>query len=133
MNAEKWVTARRYRHCLDAVEVLKAGGYTLVATCLDDDAVSIDDVDFAGMRAGGGKIAVMLGNEERGLSKTLRDEADVKVCIPMTGMSQSLNIATTVRLRSVLPALSVTLCCPHACSSVRLPPNVRILTTAFLL
>jgi tRNA (guanosine-2'-O-)-methyltransferase len=95
MNAEKWITTQRYRHCIDAVEHLRASGYTIVATCLDDDAVDIDAVDFEGMCATGGRIAVLLGNEERGLSKTLLQAADVKVCIPMSGMSQCLNIATT--------------------------------------
>lgn len=101
-NADQWLSVRRYGHVIDAVEAVRARGMTLVATCLDDDAVPIDEVDFPAM----GKVCVMLGNEERGLSQALRDAADVKVFVPMVGFSQSFNISVTAgmflfHLRSV--------------------------------
>lgn len=87
----KWMIVEKYRHCLDASTALKEKGFTVVATCLDDDAVPISDVDFGSFE----KICVMFGNEERGLSWALRNEADVKVYIPMSGFSQSFNISVT--------------------------------------
>lgn len=81
----------KYRHCLDAATALKDQGFTLVATCLDKDAIPISEVDFASMD----KICVMFGNEERGLSYALREVADKKVYIPMVGFSQSFNISAT--------------------------------------
>jgi tRNA (guanosine-2'-O-)-methyltransferase len=88
MNADKWMTTHRYRHCSDAIQTLRASGFTLVATCLDDDAIPVQDINFLGMP----KIALLFGNEERGLSIAMREAADVKACIPMAGFSQSLNI-----------------------------------------
>ena len=70
---------------------MKKRGFTIIATCLDDDAVPLTEVDFQSME----KVCVMFGNEERGLSWALRNEADVKVYIPMSGFSQSFNISVT--------------------------------------
>lgn len=81
----------KYRHCLDATTALKEQGFTLIATCLDKDAVPISEVDYKSME----KICVMFGNEERGLSYALRQVADVKVYIPMSGFSQSFNISVS--------------------------------------
>lgn len=74
-NADKWIDIFRYSYFMDAVSRLKELGYTLVATCLDDDALSVEDVDFKSMD----KVCVILGNEQRGLSSAIRAEADVKV------------------------------------------------------
>jgi tRNA (guanosine-2'-O-)-methyltransferase len=91
MNADKWIDIHKYRHFMDGVTRLKSEGYTLVATCLDEEARDIGEVDFAKMD----KICIVLGNEQRGLSFAMRDVADVKVKVPMVGMSQSLNISTS--------------------------------------
>lgn len=85
------MVVKKYGHCLDAATALKEQGFTLVATCLDDDAIPISKVDFGSFD----KICMMFGNEERGLSWALRHAADVKVYIPMSGFSQSFNISVT--------------------------------------
>lgn len=81
----------KYKHCEDAATELKNRGFTLIATCLDKDARPVLDVDYTKMD----KICVMFGNEERGLSRALRDIADIKVYIPMVGFSQSFNISVS--------------------------------------
>ncbi len=93
-SAHKWINMSKYGHCLDAVRDLKAKGYTLVATALDPDSVPLESVDFNSMN----KIALMFGNEERGLSKALRSEADVKVAIEMKGFTESFNISVSCAL-----------------------------------
>lgn len=85
------MSVTKYKHCLDAATALKRDGFTLIATCLDEDAVPIENVDFTEME----KVCVMFGNEERGLSFALREAADIKVFIPMSGFSQSLNISVS--------------------------------------
>lgn len=87
----QWMIVEKYRHCLDAATALKNRNFTLIATCLDDDAVPIDQVNFKDMQ----KICLLFGNEERGLSFALRQTADLKVYIPMCGFSQSFNISVT--------------------------------------
>lgn len=93
-SAHKWMNVGRYRHCLDAVSHLKAQGFTLVATCLDEDSVPLDSLDFAPME----RICLMFGNEERGLSRALRNEAHHKVKIEMCGFSESFNISVSCAL-----------------------------------
>ena len=44
------------------------------------------------------RIAVMLGNENRGLSAEAIALADRRVTIPMTGMVRSLNLSVTAAL-----------------------------------
>lgn len=87
----QWMQVHKYKHCEDAATELKNRGFTLIATCLDRDAKAVFDIDFTKMD----KICVMFGNEERGLSRALRDVADVKVYIPMVGFSQSFNISVS--------------------------------------
>jgi tRNA (guanosine-2'-O-)-methyltransferase len=111
MNADKWITTHRYRHFADAVQNLHASGFTLVATCLDSDAVPVQDIDFSSMP----KVALLFGNEERGLSGAMREIADVKACIPMVGFSQSLNICGSESHYSSIdlsPSRISTGCCP---------------------
>lgn len=90
-NTPKWMVVSKYQHCLDAATALKQEGFTLVATCLDEDASPMNEVDFRAMD----KVCLMFGNEERGLSFALRQVADKKVYIPMAGFSQSFNISVT--------------------------------------
>lgn len=87
----QWMQVYKYKHCEDAATELKNRGFTLIATCLDKDAKSVLDVDYTEMN----KVCVMFGNEERGLSRALRDAADVKVYIPMVGFTQSFNISVS--------------------------------------
>jgi RNA methyltransferase, TrmH family len=41
----------------------------------------------------GGPVALVLGNEARGLDPVIRAQADMTVCIPMRGRAESLNLA----------------------------------------
>lgn len=77
MNADKWLDIRKYNHYMDAVEKVKADGYSIVATCLDADAVAIEEVDFQSL----GKVCIVVGNEQRGVSFGLKEKADMKVYV----------------------------------------------------
>ena len=57
------------------------------------EAEAIFEADLAAPR-----IAVMLGNENRGLSPEAVALADRRVTIPMTGMVRSLNLSVTAAL-----------------------------------
>eukprot|EP00871_Galdieria_phlegrea_P004202 jgi/Galph1/4783/GphlegSOOS_G3495.1 len=91
VSADKWITLHRYKNLYDAVSALKQENLTLVAACLDDDAIAIDEVDFSKYP----RICVLFGNEERGLSKGIRQLADLKVYIPIHGFTQSFNLSVS--------------------------------------
>ena len=71
---------------VDALEPLLAG-LTVVATD-ESGAIDVADASFTP------PCALLLGNETSGLSRALRERADVTVRIPMSGTASSLNVAT---------------------------------------
>jgi tRNA (guanosine-2'-O-)-methyltransferase len=91
MSADKWMSIHRYKNLYDAVETLKQQNMTLVAACLDQDAVPIDQIDFTKYA----RLCLLFGNEERGLSKGIRQLSDIKVYIPMVGFTQSFNLSVS--------------------------------------
>ena len=83
----KWVKQRAYDDPKKLVEDLKARDYTIYTTNLTADAVSIHDVDWTK------PSAIVLGNENRGVSTQMTEYADKNIRIPMFGMVESLNVS----------------------------------------
>ncbi|MBT4857462.1 RNA methyltransferase [Candidatus Uhrbacteria bacterium] len=89
-TARKWVDYKVWDSTKECLEYLKGEGYDLVATMLNDGATSIFETEFSDK-----KIAVLIGNEREGLSKTAQEMASRHVMIPMRGMVQSLNVSVS--------------------------------------
>lgn len=70
----------------EAAELLHGLGKKIAVTCLED-AVSCFEADLTR------DIALVIGNEGRGVSRDFMDLADIKVTIPMKGRIESLNAA----------------------------------------
>lgn len=86
-GAEKWLDVRLWPTPASCTEHLKAEGYRIVATHLDDAAVPIDTIDFAQ------PTALVFGNELNGLSPEMVALADQTCIVPMAGFTQSFNIS----------------------------------------
>lgn len=86
-SAHLWMQVRRYASVPTAYAALRAEGLTIVATSIAEDACEPWAVDFTR------PTALVLGNEQRGVSAEAADAADVRVTIPMRGMVQSLNLS----------------------------------------
>ncbi|WP_405579268.1 TrmH family RNA methyltransferase [Streptomyces sp. NBC_01190] len=71
------------------LELLRRHGFVTAALCLAEDSVTLDEL--AARRHD--KLALLLGTEGDGLSKAALREAEVRVCIPMAGGVDSLNVA----------------------------------------
>jgi len=97
-SAGKWVETEKYKNVSECYSKLKEEGFTIVATDCSPEAVSIYDIDFTQ------KIAIVMGNEHRGVSEEALKNADKRIFIPMFGMVQSLNVsvATAVILYEAL-------------------------------
>lgn len=89
-SGNKWVEFKSFSTPKECVRALKKEGYTIVATTLAPNAVSIYKAKLAQER-----IALVFGNESRGISDEMRALADVALVIPMRGMVQSLNLSVT--------------------------------------
>jgi tRNA (guanosine-2'-O-)-methyltransferase len=97
-GSNKWMDLIRYRKKgIDNTEAcfqqLKKQGYTIYAADPSEDGVSIHDLDV-----NAGKIAIMFGNELRGVSNNALELCDYKVKIPMYGFTESLNISVSVAI-----------------------------------
>jgi tRNA (guanosine-2'-O-)-methyltransferase len=97
-GSNKWVdihhyAAKKKHNTAQCIEKLKAEGYTLLITAPDTDGVSIYDIDVCAA-----KIALLFGNELRGVSQEAMRLADQKVRIPMYGFTESFNISVSVAI-----------------------------------
>lgn len=95
-SANKWLSFTTFKNIDECYEKLRKDGYKIYATVLDKEAKEIRETRFCQrLQRGKGKIAIVFGNEHRGLSEEAIKGADEKIYIPMKGMVQSLNISVT--------------------------------------
>ena len=90
-SANKWLDFEIFKSTKDCYKKLKNDGYKIYATILDKEAKDLSLSDFRCQK----KIAIVLGNEHRGISEFAAKNADEKIYIPMLGMVQSLNLSVT--------------------------------------
>ncbi len=89
-GAVSWIDIHRFPNSQTCFEQLKNNDYLIAATTLTSDAITIDQVPIDK------KIALVFGNELRGVTKDLLDQADIKTYIPMYGFTQSFNLSVSV-------------------------------------
>jgi tRNA (guanosine-2'-O-)-methyltransferase len=86
-SATKWINRRTFKSIEECYEQLHGEGYLIYATHLSKKAKSLYDLDLTQ------KVALVFGNEHRGVSDTAARLADINFLIPMVGMIQSLNVS----------------------------------------
>jgi tRNA (guanosine-2'-O-)-methyltransferase len=96
MGSNKWMNLIRYKekeknNTAECYSRLKSDGYRIVATH-PSAGISIDELPIDS------KIAVIMGNELKGISKFAFDHADEVVRIPMYGFTESMNISVSAAL-----------------------------------
>ncbi|MEM1093881.1 MAG: RNA methyltransferase [Bacteroidota bacterium] len=91
-GAHKWLDVHIWHESTDCLHALKANGYTVLVTHLDDRAQPISAFDFT-------KPTVLLfGNERRGASAEALALADATCIIPIGGFSESYNVSVAAAL-----------------------------------
>jgi tRNA (guanosine-2'-O-)-methyltransferase len=91
-NADKWLDVRRWRSTRECLEHLRGEGFAIYATHLDDRARPLGELSF------GGNVALVFGNEHRGVSAEALALADASYAIPMRGFVQSLNVSVAAAI-----------------------------------
>jgi tRNA (guanosine-2'-O-)-methyltransferase len=86
-SANKWVKHRRHTSVQKCYACLRSEGFAIYATRLDSHATLLYDLDLTR------KVALVLGNEHRGVSEEAAVNADASIIIPMRGMIESLNVS----------------------------------------
>jgi tRNA G18 (ribose-2'-O)-methylase SpoU len=77
----------RIEHWYAGPDLLRSQGFQVLALTPAADAVDIASVEL------GERVALLLGSEGHGLSARWMQAADSRVCIPMRGDVDSLNVA----------------------------------------
>jgi tRNA (guanosine-2'-O-)-methyltransferase len=88
----KWVPVRKHRTLAGALAVLRGRGLRLLAAHPVPGAVPFREVDYTQ------PTALLLGNEDNGVSDEALAAVDGQVIIPMSGMGTSLNVSVAAAL-----------------------------------
>jgi 23S rRNA (guanosine2251-2'-O)-methyltransferase len=88
-----------------AIELLKQNGFWIYGSSLGDNSKNYTEHDYKGA------VAIVVGNEEKGIRRSVAENCDHLVKIPMMGKTQSLNVSVAtgvilfevVRQRANLP------------------------------
>jgi tRNA (guanosine-2'-O-)-methyltransferase len=91
-SAAKWIEVREHDTIEACYSELRAADFTIVATGGGPNAIAMTAVPLTE------PVAIVLGNEMRGLSGEALSGADTIVTIPMVGMIRSLNISVACAL-----------------------------------
>ena len=86
-SAGKWVERRKFKTVSECYATLHEEGFRIYATRLDERSQSLYEVDLTR------KVAIVFGNEHRGVSDEAARQADGIMRIPRFGMIQSLNVS----------------------------------------
>lgn len=85
-GASEWVPVSQVTNLARTIDALKKSGYWVYAAAANGDRP--DQIDF------GGKVALVLGSEGKGIRRNVLEHCDRVVTIPMKGRLESLNVAT---------------------------------------
>src|SRR5215208_1663434 len=91
-NADKWLDVRRWSSTAECLAHLRGERFAIYATHLGDGARPLGALPFAG------KVALVFGNESRGVSREALALADASFVIPMRGFVQSFNVSVAAAI-----------------------------------
>ena len=86
-SALKWVKRRSFRTVEECFGMLREEGFAIYATHMGKRSKSLYELDLTG------NVALVFGNEHRGVSYAAARLSDENFLIPMTWMIQSLNVS----------------------------------------
>ena len=89
-GASQWVPVAQVTNLARAIEALKKEGYWVYAAAAEGDRP--DQIDFHG------KVALVMGNEGKGIRRNVLEHCDRTVTIPMRGHVDSFNVATAAAI-----------------------------------
>lgn len=91
-SAKKWVEVAKYDSVKKCFADLKKQRYKIYSTYMGESKknLSLYDIDLTK------RIALVFGNEHRGVSEEAKKLSDKNFLIPMVGMVQSLNVSVSV-------------------------------------
>lgn len=97
-SAQRWMDLQQHETIADCYATLRSHGMAIIATSLREPARELYEIDLTC------PVALVFGNESRGVTDEAIAGADASVYIPMMGMVESLNasVACSVALYEAL-------------------------------
>jgi len=92
-SANKWLTLDIYKSTEECLKNLKKEKFEIVATALTKNSQNLYEASLTGE-----KLALIIGNEHRGVSEAILKNSDRVIMLPMSGMVQSLNASVSAAL-----------------------------------
>lgn len=92
-SANKWLTYKIFSSTKDCLKELKKQKYRVYATMLNKDAQDVTRATLADK-----KLALVVGNEHRGISPEMTQGADTLLYFPMAGFVESFNVSVAAAL-----------------------------------
>jgi tRNA (guanosine-2'-O-)-methyltransferase len=86
-SAKKWINTNKFKKATELKKYLQSKNMTIYATYLGKESTSVFDIDWTQ------PSAIILGNEQRGVSDEALNICDHMISIPMFGMIESLNVS----------------------------------------
>ena len=93
LGAEDYVPWEKTKDVARLLKKLRNDGYKIYAVEQNKNSVPYTTPSLSPPSHGGEKIALVFGNEVRGLSKSILKKADKILEIPMRGKKESLNVS----------------------------------------
>lgn len=89
LGSDDVVAWQQFKNISSLITKLKTEGYFVIALEQDARSVNYRNIEIPPRK----NVALIVGNEVLGISKALRDKADVIAEIPMIGSRKSLNVS----------------------------------------
>lgn len=91
-SAKKWIELKKFTSIDECYKELKKEKYKIYSTFMVENKknLSLYEIDLTK------RIALVFGNEHRGLTDEAKEKSDKNFLIPMVGMVQSLNVSVSV-------------------------------------
>lgn len=91
-SADRHVPHTYHEKVEDCIQMLQNQGFTVVAIEITNQSKPIETFDFKAM----GKVALVVGSEQRGVSAEALANVDCSAHIPMHGIGFSMNVACSL-------------------------------------
>ena len=86
-GSERWLEVNRWDSTDAVVEALRTRGFKIYVADLMEEVHSPDSLPIDG------NVAILMGAELTGVSDRARELADGAICVPMHGLTESLNVS----------------------------------------
>lgn len=92
LGATETVDWEYYENSVEAINELKTKGYKIASIEQADDSISLEKFDFTSDQ----KLALIFGNEVKGVSESLIENSDYVIEIPQYGTKHSINVSVSI-------------------------------------